>query len=428
MTKDGHRRLLSWSNTILYDTAGHVTHVVGIAQDVTEQRHAEEALKAAQERLQLALEGSNMGVWDWNIATNTAYLSSGYKQMLGYEPDELPNAPESWFHNIHPDDVPRVQQVLQDYLKGRTSTYELEHRLRHKSGMWLCILSRGKVVARDEHGQPTRMAGTITDITARKRTEDELRIFQAMFENASDPIAIMRTSDGTITHYNAAYRRQYRCGDQHLEKPMSVTIASQDQRYLPGILRQTQEQGIWQGYLTHERQDRTTFPALVSCFTIKDNLGNVVSMVSIVRDITSVIAAQQQLRHMALHDGLTGLPNRSLFYERLNQALEKSENNPEKSFVVLLLDVDDFKRINDSLGHIAGDQLLIELACRLRRCVRTSDTIARLGGDEFAMLVEDMKDIDAVIHIAERNKTDTGGIVCTRGARSVYQRQYWHCV
>ena len=100
--------------------------------------------------------------------------------------------------------------------------------------------------------------------------------------------------DGIITHYNQAHRTQYRCGDQHLGQPISVIVAPGDQGHFPGILQQVKEQGIWQGQVTHGRQDGTTFPALLSCFAINDGLGNVVSLVGIVRDITDVLEARLQ--------------------------------------------------------------------------------------------------------------------------------------
>ena len=286
----GDRLMISASTWLpIRNTQGTIFAVGLICRDNTEQHQAEEALRITSERLAFALEGGNMGVWDWNMLTNSDYLSPHYKRMLGYAPDELPDILESWLNTIHPDDMPRVQQTLQNYLDGHISTYEAPHRLRHKSGEWLWMLARGQVVERDDQGQPTRLTGTISDITAQKHTEDELRLFQAMFENASDPIAIVRASDGIITHYNQAHRSQYRCGDEHLGQPISVIVAPEDQAQLPGILEQIKEQGIWQGQLMHVRQDGTTFPALESRFTIKDSLGNVVSLVGIARDITDVL-------------------------------------------------------------------------------------------------------------------------------------------
>jgi PAS domain S-box-containing protein len=174
----------------IFNTEGKIYALGGISTDITAQKHIEEELRESQERLQFILEGSNDGAWDWNIADNMAYLSPRYKEMLGYAPHELPDAPESWTNMIHPADMPQVQQQLQAYLTGRSSSYEVEHRLQHKSGEWRWMVSRGKIVARDSQGRPLRMTGTCSDITERKRTEDalsqsEMRL-QFMLEGSSD--------------------------------------------------------------------------------------------------------------------------------------------------------------------------------------------------------------------------------------------------
>lgn len=149
--------------------------VVALEQELDKVCQHEHALRTNEERLRYVLEGSNDGAWDWNIATNEAYLSPRYKAMIGYQPDELPDTPESWMNQIHPEDRPKVQQALQDYLEGRAASYSVEHRLRHRSGEWVWMLSRGKVVIRDEQGHPTRMTGTITDITDRLELEAQLQ-------------------------------------------------------------------------------------------------------------------------------------------------------------------------------------------------------------------------------------------------------------
>ena len=135
---------------------------------------------------------------------------------------------------------------------------------------------------------------------------------------------------------------------------------------------------------------------------IVDAQGSPLRIDGIITDITERKQAQQQLEHDALHDGLTGLANRTLLMERLRQAIERSQSQPEKRFALLFLDLDGFKVVNDSLGHLVGDQLLIEVARRLKNCRRTGDTIARHGGDEFAILLEELPDVDDAIKVAHR--------------------------
>ena len=163
---------------VVRTTAGEVDFFIGIIEDITQRKQTEESLRESQQRLQFALEGSGDGTWDWNIITSEVVFSDRYLAILGYEPGELAGNPDSWITNIHPDDLPMVNQHLQDYMTGRIDIYAIEHRLRRKDGSWQWILSRGKIIARDEAGQPLRMTGTITDIAAQKQAEAERETLQ----------------------------------------------------------------------------------------------------------------------------------------------------------------------------------------------------------------------------------------------------------
>ncbi len=163
-------------------------------------------LKESEERFSLAVQGTNDGIWDWHIKTNTVYYSPRWKEMLGYTDDELPNRFEEWTMRMHPDDVEPAMQALNDHLAGQTSYYEKEIRLQHKDGSYRWILTRGATV-RDEAGRPVRMAGSHTDITERKRVDDELiereKQYRSIFETTTDGLIITRP-DGAIVEANPA--------------------------------------------------------------------------------------------------------------------------------------------------------------------------------------------------------------------------------
>lgn len=244
--------------------------VVIVYEDISDRQEAQRALKQSEERYALAAAGSNDGLWDWDLATNSIYLSTRWKQMLGHVEQEIGDGAEEWFSRIHPEDVQRVTAQLDAHLSGAVGNFESEHRVRHRDGTYRWMLIRGLGV-RDASGHAYRIAGSMTDITDRKRVE---------------------------------------------------------------------EQSI----------------------------------------------------HDALHDNLTGLPNRTLFLERVRQALARFRRNPAACFGVVYLDLDRFKVVNESLGHIHGDDLIIAAARRLEHNLKFGDTVARLGGDEFAMLLEDVSD------------------------------------
>lgn len=162
-----------------FDDHGALVGGIGITQDITERQQHEQQLRDAQERLDLALRGADLGTWDWNVQTGEVVFNARWAEMRGYRLDEIRGHVDTWIAGVHPDDWSRAAQALEDYFQGRTPEYDCEHRVRTKSGDWIWILDRGRVFARDEHGQPLRMVGTELDITARKRAEEELRLAEA---------------------------------------------------------------------------------------------------------------------------------------------------------------------------------------------------------------------------------------------------------
>ncbi|MBX0330998.1 EAL domain-containing protein [Oscillochloris sp. ZM17-4] len=238
------------------------------------------ALERSEERYALAARGANDGLWDWDLLSDRVFLSSRWKNMLGYNDAEIGDAPAEWLDRIHPDDQELFTVRLTAHFRQLLSYFEHEYRIRHRSGAYRWVLCRGMAVW-DASGRATRIAGSQTDITERR-------------------------------------------------------------------------------------------------------------------------AAEEQMQYDALHDLLTGLPNRALFLDRLDRAIAIARRQPERRFAVLFLDLDRFKTINDSLGHAAGDYLLTTIAQRIQACLRPNDTVARLGGDEFTILIEDVVDDQTVELITQR--------------------------
>jgi PAS domain S-box-containing protein len=162
------------------------TRILGSARDVTERVRAQEALRSSEKRFRLTLEGTNDGVWDWNMLTGETYFSPRWETMLGYEPGEVEPNFESWKTLVHPDGIENAMHALNDHEQGNTEFYESEYRLRHVSGEWVWVLDRGKVVERDEAGRPLRMVGTHTDITERRRLEESVRELNVTLEARVD--------------------------------------------------------------------------------------------------------------------------------------------------------------------------------------------------------------------------------------------------
>ena len=182
--KDGELFYADTTITPLKDQAGDITHFVASWKDITESKHAQDELHRSQERFALAVQGSNDGIWDWDLRRDEVYFSPRWKGMLGYEDHEIFNKSSEWSSRIHPADVDPILQTLHAYLDGLLPTYEIVHRLKHKDGSYRWILSRG-VAFRDADGKPYRMAGSHTDITRSKNTEEELRKAKEAAEEAN---------------------------------------------------------------------------------------------------------------------------------------------------------------------------------------------------------------------------------------------------
>ncbi len=176
----------------LVDVAGKPYGVCGISTDITDRKQAEQALAESQERLELVIQGSNDGIWDWSIAANRVYYSPRWKSMLGYTDDEIENTFSSWEMLLHPEDRTRALAAVQSYFAGQSTAFELEHRLRHKDGTYRWILARG-VALRDAEGRPLRMAGSHVDLTEHKQKEEQLR--QAYEELSKNQERLRQTLD-----------------------------------------------------------------------------------------------------------------------------------------------------------------------------------------------------------------------------------------
>ena len=232
-----------------------------------------------EERYSLAMRASNDGLWDWNLKTNKIYYSDRWKEMLGFNDDEISDTPDEWLSRIHQEDHDRVRASIDAYLEGTTSNFEIEYRIRHFSGNYLWMMAKGLAI-RTSSGRATRFAGSQTDVSERKSNEE-------------------------------------------------------------------------------------------------------------------------QMIYDALHDTLTSIPNRTLLLDRIRQSLVRRKRYPKTSFAIIFIDLDRFRLVNESLGHIHGDELLQLISARLKETIPIGDTVARLGGDEFSVLLQDIESVRDVEAIAK---------------------------
>lgn len=393
-----------------------------------ESKHREEEMRLAEERYELALYASQAGLWDWNIQTGEMYTSPNQREYLDYRSGDI--GPGASHRVVHPDDKPKVLAILNKHLAGETDEYRIEYRVKDADGEWAWYLDRGRVVERDENKMPVRMTGTHQNITIQKQREQTLAaiqqqlhdavdhersFLQTVIDSAGDPVMVVdlqytlllmnRTAAELVKNPGGKGSVE---GKKCYELFCGADIPCTDSRY-PCPIQAIKEKGqqvklIHNPY--HGNGINNTFELDIS--PLVNSSGELYGVIEVARDVTDRLRIEKELRdsqsrlyRLAHHDTLTGLPNRLLFRDRLDQALIRSERM-QKSVAIMFLDLDRFKQINDTLGHDAGDELLVAVAQRLKQQCRASDTVARLGGDEFVYILDGIGNRQDVSGIAEK--------------------------
>ena len=371
------------------------------AQDRREYRRAAEALRESEERWKFALEGAGEGVWDWDVPGRRVLFSARWKEMLGYAESEIGSDLEEWEKRLHPDDKARVMADLQAYFEGKTSTYVNEHRLLCKDGNWKWVLDRGMIVSRLPDGQPLRMIGTHADIGARKQAEESLQLAAMVYQHSSEAMAIA-DADNIIVSVNPAFAQTtgYEPDEVIGQDPKLLKSGRHNQAFYEAMWQEIKATGHWQGEIWNRHKNGAAYAAYLTINTIFDADGLVSRRVALFSDITQKKESEELIWRHANFDALTQLPNRRMLLDRLKQAI-KTSHRTGMSLALLFLDLDEFKDVNDTLGHDMGDILLKEAAQRMCSCVRGTDTVARLGGDEFTIVLCELADTGSVERVAQ---------------------------
>lgn len=409
----------------------------------TSEQHMEELL-ISEERFALAMRGANDGLWDWNLETDEVYYSPRWKSMLGYKEDELSGTLDTWASLVHPEDKNTALEKVKDYVEGRTNSFEVEMRMRHRSGKYIFVLSRGFLVIREVDKKAIRMVGTHVDITERKKAEKlndknaeimEMIAIGRPTEEIYDAIALMYESrhpgmrcsmlelhNNVLVHGGApSLPKDYCDAVNSLEYGADVgscgtAIFTGKRVLVENIETDPKWKSLKEYALPHGVRCCWSEPIKSSTGKVLGAFGMYYDYVALpnAEELNDLIAAarlagivmereqtQKKIREMAYKDELTGLASRAHFYLRLKELI-KSSHRLKHSFGLLYVDLDDFKSVNDSLGHDAGDALLKVIAQRIKKSCRDIDFAARLCGDEFCILVEEIHADYDVASVAQR--------------------------
>ncbi|MGH8440954.1 MAG: PAS domain-containing protein, partial [Pseudomonas sp.] len=371
---------------------------VGLESRVNQANHA---LSKSEQRLALALEASELGLWDWNLETDEVHHTQ-LRELFGLEPAPVRSVRNDLKPRLHPDDLPLLRRTLVEHLKGRSEDYRVEYRVRHSQGHWCWIEDRGRAVEHGANGKVVRMLGTRRDVSAQKAQEEQQRLAATVFEAASEGIAIL-DPDFVLLAVNQAYcevtgySREELLSRNALELPSSRDA----RRHSLAIEQALEQQGRWQGELVEARKNGDLYPQWLQLNGVRDARGNISHIVGFFTDLSARRESEERLRYLAHYDELTGLANRALFRLRLHDAGQRVRLNG-RSLALLHIDLDRFKLLNESLGHELADQLLKKMAQRIANAVPEADTVARLSGDEFAVLFDGYNNLSSLVRVTTR--------------------------
>ncbi|MCS6175478.1 EAL domain-containing protein [Shewanella baltica] len=361
-----------------------------------QQREFETSIRASEERLKLALWASGDGMWDWNIAENQVYRTNMDSSIPHWNSSNIAH------ESMHSEDRERFKLELNEHLQGRSPFFEAEYRVERSPGNWVWILDRGKVVEKDSLDNPIRMTGTNRNITSRKLIENEL-VLSSQVLNSMNEAVVVAGLDYRIRSVNPAFcaitgYTERQITDRHF---IHLAFGRQQRELFNTIEQQLLRHKHWVGELWIRNKQRQAILVWLEINQVIDIKGETSHFVAVFTDITQRKKAEEDLRFLASFDTLTGLPNRTLFQDRLNHAITQA-HRANNIVALLFLDLDRFKHINDSMGHHVGDLLLKAVARRLQNAVRDGDTVARLGGDEFTIILEGVAKTKAATLISEK--------------------------
>ncbi|AQS36952.1 PAS domain S-box/diguanylate cyclase (GGDEF) domain-containing protein [Shewanella psychrophila] len=363
-----------------------------IVKGVLRRREVQNQIAKSEERLKLSLWGSGDEMWDWDIETGQIYRSNIWGS-LEFPRDGQRSGETGEESNIHPMDQERVSTALNDHFYGKSDHFEAAYRVKGKSDEWVWILDRAKIVERDEKDNPLRMTGTIKNINNFKNAEEQLRLFERAIANISEGMFILDCDFRFVEVNEACCELCLKTRDKFIGEQFNFDLYPDS--YSEQIRTILNQQGRWSNDVESAKGDGSSFLMELTVDAIYDELGQLSHYVGVFSDISRRKQQEEELRKLTNNDLLTNLPNRSSLMVTLGNLVKRDSHH-----TLMVLDLDNFKKINDSLGHQIGDELLIKVAKRIEAAVPYHTSIYRLGGDEFAILVDDNPDIGSSAVIA----------------------------
>jgi len=354
-------------------------------------------IKDSEAQLQAIVDNAPSIIYVKNLDGSYRLANTAYENFSGLGRDDITGKTD---FDLFPEEIARrLSEHDRQVLKvGHAITSD--EQAPHADGLrdYLSI----KFPLKNDSGETYGICGIATDISERKQNERQLKQLATVFESSGEAIMVTN-AQGRIIDINPAFTRIMGfASDQVIgENPRLLKSGKQDKQFYELMWQSLLERDFWRGEIWNKRRDGSLIPTLASITAIRDEQHEPINFVAVYSDISALKKSEERLGHLAHHDPLTDLPNRVLLDVRMEHAIARARRFGKK-LGVIFLDLDNFKNVNDSLGHKAGDDLLKEIARLLRTIMRSDDTVARISGDEFVLLIEDIEHSEAIIQIIEK--------------------------